>query len=111
MEIRVTVDDEFAKNLQFKLGTKKSTEIARAALTLLNWAVDEVSQGRAIFSGDGGGKDLRKLAMPILDSVRTYRPMVKSYATASATATPPLSAEFYSRDALASNVQRSLDFT
>jgi len=88
MEIRVTVDDEFANNLQFKLGTKKSTEIARAALTLLNWAVDEVSQGRAIFSGNRDGKDLHKLAMPILESVRIYRPMVKANATASMTANP-----------------------
>ena len=96
MEIRVTVDDEFAKNLQFKLGTKKSTEIARAALTLLNWAVDEVSQGRAIFSGDRDGKDLHKLAMPILESIKIYRPMVSARSTSSATATPhsvPISTE------------------
>ena len=75
MEIRVTVDDEFAKDLQYKLGTQKSTEIARAALTLLNWAVDEVSKGRAIFSGNSDAKELHKLAMPILDSVKIYRPL------------------------------------
>lgn len=88
MEIRVEVDDEFAKDLQFKLGTKKSTEIARAALTLLNWAVDEVSQGRVIFSGDRDGKDLHRLAMPILENVKIYRPMAKANATSSATANP-----------------------
>lgn len=88
MEIRVTVDDEFAKDLQYKLGTKKSTEIARAALTVLNWAVDEVSKGRAIFSGDRDGKGLHKLAMPILDSVKIYRPMAKGYIRSDGKATP-----------------------
>jgi hypothetical protein len=88
MEIRVEVDDEFAKNLQSMLGTKKSTEIARAALTLLNWAVDEVSRGRVILSGDRDGNDLHKLAMPILDSVKIYRPMVRGYVTSSAKVDP-----------------------
>ena len=89
MGIRVEVDDEFARNLQFALGTKKGTEIARAALTLLNWAVDEVSQGRAIFSADRDGKDLHKLAMPALENVKKiYRPMFKANATTSAMANP-----------------------
>jgi len=83
MEIRVEVDDEFAKSLQHILGTKKATEIARAALTLLNWAADEVSRGRVIFSGDHDAKDLHKLAMPILDNVKIYRPLGRmgSYGT------------------------------
>jgi len=90
MEIRVTVDDEFAKRLQEKLGTKKSTDIARAALTLLNWAVDEVSQGRVIFSRGRDGSDHHKLAMPILESVRIYRPMAEGSIKSSGTATPRL---------------------
>jgi len=88
MEIRVEVDDEFARNLQFALGTKKATEIARTALTLLNWAVDEVSQGRVIFSGDRDGTNLHKLAMPVLANVKIYRPMAKAYVTSSGTAKP-----------------------
>jgi hypothetical protein len=88
MEIRVTVDDEFAKRLQENLGTKNSTDIARAALTLLNWAVNEVSQGRVIFSGDRDGNDLHKLAMPVLAKI--YRPMVTGRSTASMTVNPRL---------------------
>lgn len=72
MEIHVEVDDEVAKNLQVALGTKKPTEIAGTALTLLNWAVDEVTRGRAIFSGDHDGKDLHKLAMPALERVKYF---------------------------------------
>jgi hypothetical protein len=93
MEIRVEVDDEFAKNLQDKLGTKKATDIARAALTLLNWAVDEVSQGRVILSRDRDGNDLHRLAMPILDTVKTLRGKVVGRAMSSGTITPRLVSE------------------
>lgn len=45
-EVRFQVDDAFLQNLQQKLGTSKSTDIAREALTLLNWAVKEKSESR-----------------------------------------------------------------
>src|ERR1700730_6003296 len=70
MEIRVNVDDEFAKRLQEKLGTKTATEIARVALTLLNWAVDEASQDRVILSRDRDGDNLHRLVLPSLDAVK-----------------------------------------
>lgn len=72
MEIRVSVDDEFAKRLQDELGTKKATEIAKSALTLLNWAVGEVSKGRVILSTDAQGDNVHKLVMPgLTDKTQT----------------------------------------
>jgi hypothetical protein len=70
MEIHVQVDDEFAIDLQIKLRTKRSKDIARVALTILNWSVDEMSKGRMIFSGNRDGKHLHRLAMPILDAIK-----------------------------------------
>lgn len=72
MELRVNVDDEFMKRLQTRLGTNKSTDIARDALTLLNWAVEEKQQGRQIASADNGGIHAR-LAMPSLDRVKIQK--------------------------------------
>ncbi len=53
-EMRFQVETGFLNNLQDKLGASKSTDVARDALTLLNWAVKERAAGREIgsFSGD-----------------------------------------------------------
>lgn len=67
-EVRFQVDDAFLENLQKKLKTSKSTDIARDALTLLNWAVSEKSAGRDIASAQGD-EIHAKLAMPSLDRV------------------------------------------
>jgi len=76
MEIRVRVDDQFSKQLQDTLGTKKTTEIAKAALTLLNWAATQKTKGRIILSGDENGENLHELALPILDGVKRTKSIV-----------------------------------
>jgi hypothetical protein len=68
-EVRFQVDDEFLENLQKKLGTTRSTDVARDALTLLNWAVNEKAEGRDIASTEDGSIHA-KLAMPSLDKVK-----------------------------------------
>jgi hypothetical protein len=69
-ELRFQVDDDFLQNLQNKLGTAKSTDVAREALTILDWAVREKAAGRAITSSQDGS--IRKeLAMPSLDRVQS----------------------------------------
>jgi hypothetical protein len=70
MEIRVSVDDKSAEQLQEKLGTTKATDIAKSALTLLNWAVNEVANGRVILSSDSDGENLHRLVMPELEVAR-----------------------------------------
>jgi hypothetical protein len=69
MEIRLNVDDEYIKDLQKKLG-EKGPDLTRSALTLLNWAVGEVTKNRVILSTDDQGKDVHRLVMPSLETVR-----------------------------------------
>jgi len=69
MELRIQVDDAFMKTLQDRLKTSKATDVARDALTLLNWAVQEKRQGRDIASALKGGDVHTRLAMPSLDKV------------------------------------------
>ena len=71
MEIRVSIDDEFAKQLQQKLGVKKATEIVKSAMTLLDWVTDEVSKGRVILSSDRDGDNVHRLVMPGLGTAKT----------------------------------------
>ncbi|MGH8565263.1 MAG: hypothetical protein ACREXW_14720 [Gammaproteobacteria bacterium] len=70
MEIRLNVDDEFMDFLKGRLNEPKGTDVAKDALTLLNWAVSEVKEGRVILSADKNLKDMRRLAMPALDRVK-----------------------------------------
>ena len=72
-EIRVNVDSEFLRALQDKLGVDRATDVARAALTLLDWAATEVQEDRVILSSTGAGKDVHRLVMPELASARKKR--------------------------------------
>jgi hypothetical protein len=69
VELRIQIDDEFMKTLQDQLKTNKATDVARDALTLLNWAVQEKRQGRDIASTLKGGDVHTRLTMPSLDKV------------------------------------------
>lgn len=67
-EVRFQVDDAFLQKLQKRLGASKFTDVARDALTLLNWAVGEREAGRDIASAKNGRIE-KQLAMPSLDEV------------------------------------------
>ena len=70
MELRLQIPDDVVKKLQDKLGSStKVTDIARDALTLFNWAVDERAKGRLVLSSDESGEKMTRLAMPSLESV------------------------------------------
>jgi hypothetical protein len=69
MELRMQVDDAFIGSLQRKLDLRAATEIVRAALTILNWAVDERERGRVIVSADPSGQSVVRLAIPVLDRI------------------------------------------
>lgn len=73
MELRVQVDDDFMGQLRDRLGYRNVTDVARDALTLLDWASQESAQGRFIYSGMSGGQDLARLALPKLDEIRSRR--------------------------------------
>jgi hypothetical protein len=71
MEIRFTVNAQFIEKLQKDLNEPTATEIARSALSLLNWAVKESKEGRVIVSADGNGEQKHRLALPILDQIQS----------------------------------------
>jgi hypothetical protein len=67
-EVRFQIDDAWLKNLKDKIGAATSTDIARDAYALLNWAADQKAAGRDIASTEGD-KLHSKLAMPSLDKI------------------------------------------
>jgi hypothetical protein len=67
-DVRLQIPDTLVDQINQKLGSKaKATDIAKDALTLYNWAVNEKAKKREILSSDPNGEDIAKLAMPSLD--------------------------------------------
>lgn len=64
VEVRFLIDQEFMKQLQDKLGSEKTTELAKTAFTVLNWAADEAKAGRFILSSAPDGSEVHRLAVP-----------------------------------------------
>jgi hypothetical protein len=74
-ELRMNVPEELVRKLQAKLGHDvKVTDIAREALTLFNWAVQEKAKGRQILSSNEEGEDVKVLAMASLENIPTPSP-------------------------------------
>lgn len=73
-ELRLQIPDEVVKAIQDKIGSDiKATDIARDAITLFNWAVEERSKGRLVLSTDTSGEDKMRLAMSSLDRAALKR--------------------------------------
>jgi hypothetical protein len=69
-QFRFQIPDELIKKLQDKIGGNvEVTDIARDALTLFNWAVDERAKGRLILSSDEKGDNMIRLTMSSLEAV------------------------------------------
>lgn len=82
-EVRLQIPDELVQKLQDKLGNVKVIDIAKDALTLYNWAVDERAKGRLVLSSDEEGEKMTRLAMPSLEKAaptpqRTAAPVAKT---------------------------------
>lgn len=70
-DIRLTIPNSIVEALQAKLGPEfKATDMARDAMTLFNWAVNERAKGRKILSADDEGAALKEVVMPSLESVK-----------------------------------------
>ena len=70
-EIRLQIPDEVIANFQDKLGDRtKPTDIARDAITLYSWAVNETAKGRFLLTANSEGTGFTKLAMPSLESIK-----------------------------------------
>ncbi len=72
-EFRLKVPDELLYSMQAKLGGAKMTEIARDALSLLNWALEEKARGRVVLSGTEDGEKLIRISFPSLDRVQSVQ--------------------------------------
>jgi hypothetical protein len=67
-DIRLQIPDDVVKSIQDKVGANfKATDIARDAITLFNWAVDERAKGRVVLSSNSEGEDQTRLAMPSIE--------------------------------------------
>ena len=87
MELRLQIPDEVIKRLQEKIGSNaKVTDIARDALTLFNWAVEERSKGRLVLSSDEAGEKMTRLAMPSLENAARSQAASNTEASVSQTA-------------------------
>ena len=71
VEIRLSVDRKFLKELEARVGATSGAELVLSALTLLGWASSEAAQGRVILSSSEEGDDIRRLVMPELAHAQT----------------------------------------
>jgi hypothetical protein len=70
MELRLQIPDDVVRRFQDRLGADaKVTDIARDALTLYNWAIEERAKGRLVLSADEDGEKMTRLAMASLEKV------------------------------------------
>lgn len=58
------------EEMKAKIGARTNGELFDNALTLLNWAIAQVEQGRLLASLAEDGSSYRELAMPALEKVR-----------------------------------------
>jgi len=63
MEVRFKIDDKFVNKLAHILGLRNAGDVTREALTLLNWAADELKNNRIILSATPDYKDFHRLIM------------------------------------------------
>lgn len=66
-EVRLQIPDDLMERFQDRLGNIKATDIAKDALTLFNWAVEERAKGRLVLSSDEEGDKVTRLAMTTLE--------------------------------------------
>lgn len=68
-ELRLNIPDAIIASISDKLGgPQKATDIARDAITLFNWAVNERAKGRLVLSSGDNGEDVARLTMPSLET-------------------------------------------
>jgi len=74
MEIRLQIPDKVIAGLQEKIGSEyKATDIARDAMTLFKWAVEERARGRVILSSTDDLEKMSRLVMASIDNAEPSR--------------------------------------
>lgn len=74
MEIRFTVDDNYIKDLQVKVKGANTAQIASEALSLFNWAVSEIMNGKKVVSLDEEKNSYKEITTPLLQKVKKEKP-------------------------------------
>ena len=79
-DVRLTIPEDLIKEFNDKIvgpdGNIKTTDIARDALSLYKWAIDEASKGRAIVSSDQQGENVQRLVMPRLQDAERQAALI-----------------------------------
>ena len=71
-EVRLQIPDTLLAAMRSKLGPDaKATDIARDAVTLYNWAIEQRAQGLNITSSDASGAAKTQVAMASLNAIAT----------------------------------------
>jgi hypothetical protein len=66
-DVLISMTDDALAGFQSKLGPDTTViDIARDALSLYSWAVEQHARGRLVLSCDQAGEDLRTLKLPSL---------------------------------------------
>ena len=82
-EIRFTLDDQDFKKLKENTDQAKISVIAGEALSLFNWALDEVKNGRKIVSMNPAEDDITEIITPTLQRLKNARIAATTAAVAS----------------------------
>ena len=72
-EIRFTLDDQDFKRLKENTDQAKISVIAGEALSLFNWALEEVRNGRKIVSMNPAEDDITEIITPTLQRLKNAR--------------------------------------
>lgn len=67
-DVRLQIPDDVVASIQEKTKSNiKATDIAKDAITLYNWAVEERAKGRFVLSSNADGEEMTRLAMPSIE--------------------------------------------
>jgi hypothetical protein len=70
-DVRLQIGNQLMDKFQDALGTDvRATDIAKDALTLYNWAIEQRKLGRVVTSSNLDGTPAFQLSMPSLDKVK-----------------------------------------
>lgn len=68
-ELRMKIKSSILDELKRKLNLERNTDVVSTALSILNWAVNEKSNGRQILSSKPDNKEIHRLIMKELETI------------------------------------------
>ncbi len=65
-DMRVRIETKQLHAIQARMGKKSYRVITTASLTILNWALEEIANGRIVVSANKSNGEVRQLMIPEL---------------------------------------------